>query len=103
MSQGEGAVIHPTSKHLKIPELVPLASLARPPWRRPLWGPQAPIPLALVISVLYFIVIHGFPLSTAILTVAFLLTGPLTAGVLFVLIPRQDRDSRPGIPTAARR
>ena len=73
-------------------QLVPLAVLGWLAWKWPLWGGTALIALALIFTGLYFIVIHGFPLPTVILTVAFLFAAPFVAGILFVVAARQERD-----------
>ena len=50
----------------------------------------------MIFTGLYFTVIHGFPLPTVILTVAFLFAPPFVAGILFVVAARQEREGRSG-------
>ena len=78
-----------------IVQLAPLALLAWLAWKRPLWSGAVLIALALIFTGLYVIFIHGFPLPTVILTVAFLFATPLVAGMLFVAASRQERDGAP--------
>jgi len=73
-------------------QLTPLVLLGWLAWKRPLWGGTALIGLAVIFTGLYFLVIHGFPLPTVILTVAFLFAAPFLAGILFVVAARQERD-----------
>jgi hypothetical protein len=73
-------------------QLAPLVLLGWLAWKRPLWGGTALIALAVIFTGLYFLVIHGFPLPTVILTVAFLFATPFVAGILFVVAARHERD-----------
>jgi hypothetical protein len=104
LALGEGVVGGDVWGLQHVAQLAPLVVVAWLAWRQPFWGGVALIALTLVFTVLYFIFIHGFPLTTVLPTLALLFVPPLVAGVLFVLAARQDRQSMrgPGDPATAR-
>lgn len=81
-------------------QLAALAFLAWVAWRRPFWGGVALIALALVLTGLYLLFVHGFPPSTVTLTVVVLFIPPVISGSLFILAARQERDMGDRMPAA---
>jgi hypothetical protein len=79
-----------------VPELALLVALGWLAWRRPGWGGAALITLSLIFAGLYILFFaRGFPLLTAIATVALLFAPPLAAGTVFVAASRQAGGDRP--------
>jgi hypothetical protein len=78
-----------------VPELALLVVLEWLAWKRPGWGGAALIALSLIFAGLYTLFFaRGFPLLTAIATVALLFAPPLAAGTLFVAASRQEGADR---------
>jgi hypothetical protein len=73
-------------------ELAPLALLAWFAWKRPFWGGVALIAVALIVTGLYVVFIHGFAMPAVILAVLLLFAMPMAAGMLFVAASRKEHD-----------